>query len=152
MTRNDIIATRAGGGTTYEAVLSTGTMSVQDPPNGVGLYSYSVTVNVATDAQLAAFAGWVLTLGTLDEFRYPVITVDLRRAQVSDGTFTAMANLDIGDYLKIVNLAAWLPQGPINQLAYGFTETLGWNSWVIAVNAVPEDPYATGNNSEPVTW
>jgi hypothetical protein len=31
---------------------------------------------------------------------------------------------------------------PVNQLAFGFTETLDSYNWVITVNTVPEDPYA----------
>jgi hypothetical protein len=141
LVRNDIIAIRSSGGTSYEAIQVTGPLSVLDPPNGVGLYQYQVTVNVQSDVQLAQFAAWVLTLGTLDEYRYPVITIDLMRSEVSDGTFGAVPTLDVGDMIIINNPPTWLPQYPINQLCYGFTETLNAFTWVIQINAVPADPY-----------
>jgi hypothetical protein len=150
LTRNDVVATRANGGTSYEAIQATGPLSVQDPPNGAGLYGYQVTPNLFADTQLAAFAQWLLVLGTLDEFRYPVLTVNMVSPNMASGVFSAMASLDAGGFLTIVNPPAWLPPMPINQLAFGFTETLNMFEWTIAVNAVPADPY-TSNDVLP-TW
>ena len=152
LTRNDIIATRSNGtvtGTSYETALLTGALSTADPPNGVGLYQYTVSANLFSDTQLNQFVAWLLTLGTVDEFRYPQITVNMMHPSMSDGTFSAMAALDIGGFIVIANPPAWLPPGPINQLAFGFTETLNAFTWTITINAVPEDPY-TGNSLP--TW
>jgi hypothetical protein len=143
LTRNDIVASRPNG-STYEVVQNTGPLSVDDPPNGVGLYSFAVTTNVLNDGQLPAFANWLLILGTLDEFRYPTITVDMTRAAVADGTFGAVASLDIGDFLRIVN-APFFVQSPINQLCFGFSEVLNNFLWTITINAVPEDPWSSSS-------
>jgi len=150
--RNDIVATRAGGGTSFEAVQATGPLSVQDPPNGVGLYQYQVTPNLFADTQLSGFAAWLLILGTVDEYRYPLITLDLTRLAISDGPFAAAALLDIGSFVTIINAPAWLPPGPVNQLCSGFSETLNAWQWTITINAVPEDPYTAGVNDTLPAW
>jgi len=181
LTRNDILVQRSNGsasGSSYEATQFTGPLSVQDPPAGVGYYTFSPTANLYADTQLANYATWLLILGTVDEFRYPTITVNLHRDTIAGtanipgaqgvygatyGTtypgspavpgapsvFYQIAALDITGYLQIVNPPAWLPPGPINQLAFGFTEVLGAKAWTITINAVPEDPY--GGSGLP-TW
>jgi hypothetical protein len=141
LVHNDVIASRTNG-STYETVQSTGALSIADPPAGTGIYAYTVSANLFADTQLPSFAAWLLGLGTVDEYRYPVITVDMRRPQVSDGTFAAVPALDIGAFLQITNTPLWLPPGPISQLCFGFTETLNATEWTIAINAVPEDPYS----------
>jgi hypothetical protein len=144
LVRNDVTITRTAGtttGTSYEAILPTGPLSAADPPNGVGTYAFSASVNLSSDTQLQAYTTWLLTLGTVDEFRYPQITVDMRRAQVSGGNFYAVAALGVGDFIQVVNPPSWLPPGVISQLCYGFTENLNAYEWTIAINAVPEDPY-----------
>jgi type 1 fimbria pilin len=147
LTRNDIIATRGTAfatGSSFEVQKTSGPMSINDPPNGVGLYQYSVTANLFADTQLPNFAAWLMTLGTVDQFRYPVITIDMTRIEVSDGTFQAVAGLDIGNFLQIINAPPFL-QNPIDQLCFGFAESMNAFEWTIAINAVPQDPW-TGQN------
>jgi hypothetical protein len=55
-TRNDITAVRKNG-SSYRLVATSGPLSVQAPPLGVGRYDDSVTVNVQTDDQLQDQAG-----------------------------------------------------------------------------------------------
>lgn len=117
-----------------------GNLSTLDPPLGVGDYSFSLNANVSTDAQLTNLAQWILNLGTVDEYRYPVVVLDLTRPAVA-GLFGQIGLLDIGNYFQITNPPAWLPIGTIKQLALGFTETLGNYDWTIEINAVPESPY-----------
>ena len=74
---NDITLTRPTG-SSFEATLMSGPLSVLDPPNGVGYYSQGFTYNLFADSQLANAATWALAVGTVDEFRWPVITADLR--------------------------------------------------------------------------
>lgn len=142
LTRNDIIVTRTGG-SSARAELTSGSLSINDPPNGVGDYSYSLTVNANADSQLANLSSWMLTVGTVDEHRYPVITADLRRSQVAN-LFAEIPALIPGDYLSITNPPSFLPSGTIKQLAYGFTEYLNAYEWTISINGVPESPYEGG--------
>lgn len=140
-TRNDISLSRLNGSTISQQ-LSSGALSVALPPNGVGDYNYSGTVNVTQDAQLANLVAWMLAIGTVDQYRYPNITIDLARSAVAaSGVFDAAAKLDVGAYLQITNPPSWVPESPVKQLCWGFTETLNAFKWTIDVNAVPETPY-----------
>ncbi|MGA5435485.1 hypothetical protein ACPCIZ_12925 [Streptomyces cellulosae] len=141
-TRNDITVTREGG-SFYRAVLEEGTLSVQSPPDGVGRYDENVTLSLGTDAQTADQAGWRLHTGTVDEARYPQVSLNLRHA-----TFTGDASkmddalrLDIGDRIVITNPPDWLPPDDIELLAVGFQETLGIRERDIVVNCIPASPY-----------
>lgn len=139
LTRNYITLTRTNGSSVIVQD-TTDTMSVNNPPNGVGLYPYSLTVNAHADSQLANEAAWLLTLGTIDQERYPQVIVDLTRTEVAS-VFAAVPSLAVGDYFQISNPPAWLPSGTINQLVYGWQETLNAYKWTITLNAVPESPY-----------
>lgn len=137
--RNDVTVSRIEG-SSARAVLETGRLSVLPPPDGVGRYDDAPpALNVASDGQLADIAGWRLHVGTLDEARYPTLAVRL-----SDPAFTASAaltaaafDLDIGEKVTVTGLPAWLPPGPIEVIAQGFTETLDTLAPAIAVNATP---------------
>jgi hypothetical protein len=78
-TRNDVTAKRRNG-SSYRLVRETGPLNVNlpaDDPEGVGRYKTEIDVNPAEDASLRNLAGWYLNLGTVDEQRFPKITVDL---------------------------------------------------------------------------
>src|ERR1039457_978623 len=146
-TRNYVVVTRvtSGGsfpGSTYIASATSGALSTADPPDGVGRYSYSATVNCQTDTQLAGIANWILAVGTVDEMRYPVVNLDLSRSEVS-GIFTSIITVDSGDFIEIDNAPPQMGYGPIRQLVLGFTETLNNYIWTISWNCVPESPYET---------
>jgi hypothetical protein len=140
-TANIIVATRQNGGT-LTASLGTGRLSVQPPPGGVGPYQAPVTASLFSDTQLPDFAGWLLNLGTADDYRFPVIPLRMERMQVTDlGLWPAICAADIGDYLQITSPPSWLRADDIRQICLGITETITNYSWVIAYNCVPEKPY-----------
>jgi hypothetical protein len=146
-TRNDITVTR-NNGSSATASLATGAMSTQLPPNGVGDYIYTLTCYAYADSQLAAMTAWMLTVGTVADDRFPVISADLSRTEVVS-LFAQIAGVDIGDYVQIINPPAFLTAMPVAQLAWGATERLNTYKWEIDWNAVPESPYAEGN---PPAW
>lgn len=143
LTRNDIAISRLSGSTITQQQLN-GPLSISTPPNGVGDYSYTATVNIYNDAQLTNLTLWILSLGTVDQYRYPVVTIDLTRTEVAgSGVFNNTALLDVGAYFQITNPPTWVPESPVKQLCWGFTETLNTFKWTIDVNGVPETPYET---------
>jgi hypothetical protein len=147
-TRNDITLTRSGG-SSATAVLNDGSaMSISDPPNGVGDYTYSLTVFLYSDTQLAGMVAWMLTVGTVPGARYPAVSEDLSRSAVQSLTGVIPA-LGHGDWIEVVNPQTQLTPGPIDQLLYGWTETLNSTKWTFAYNLVPEAPYSEAN---PPTW
>ncbi|MFE1349102.1 hypothetical protein, partial [Streptomyces sp. NPDC058757] len=139
-TRNDITVTRAGG-SSARAVLETGPMSVQAPPDGVGLYDTSTTLSLATDNQPQQHANWLLHLGTWDEARVPTVQIALHKHPHLIEQFLA---LELGDRIQITNTPPWLPPGPIDLIVQGITETLGVRTWTASLTCVPAGPWTVG--------
>ena len=141
-TRNDITVTRDGG-SSARAVLATGPLSILPPPNGVGDYSSSITIAAMSDQQLPDQASWRLRIGTVDEARYPLISVNLAHEALSSNEALSMAvrALEVGDRLTLSNLPSWLPPEVVSQLVLGFDETLAKFAHDITVNCVPASPY-----------
>jgi len=138
-TRNDITVSRVNGGTVTSKQMS-GALSVLTPPNGVGDYPYNLNTCLNSDTQLPAITSWIQTIGTVDEYRYPHVGVDLSRSEVQS-LFSSVPSLGIGDYFQITTPPAWLPSSTIKQLQWGRTETLSAKKWIFDFNGVPESPY-----------
>ena len=144
-TGNDIMVTRYQG-SSASAVQETGPLNVQEPsddPDGVGRIRKDFTLVLDTDDQCGPQAYWRRHLGTWDEARYPVVSMDLT-AMFADGKNALVhraASLNVGDRFAIANPPAWVPPEDIVQHAQGFTETLGSHWWGIATNATPALPY-----------
>lgn len=135
--RNRVTVSREGGSSaTVEA--TTGPLSIAAPPDGVGIYDDSVTVNVATDGQLPDQAGWRLHLGTWDESRYPALGVKLHKAPT---LIPAAAAMDLGDRATVADLPEWLPPAPADGIVQGYTETIELLRWRIDCNATPAGPW-----------
>lgn len=143
-TRNDITVSRQGGSSARQT-LKVGALSVQPPPAGVGPYPDAVTVNVQADSTLADQAGWRLHLSTVDEARYPTVSVNLAHpSYVANPTLRQQVlALRPGDRLTISNPPAWLPPDLISQLVIGWTETIDHFEHRLTFNCVPESPYHT---------
>jgi len=145
LTRNDVTVSRPGGGS-VRAVQTSGPLNVNPPSedtNGVGRYATSVTVNVASDDQLAGQAHWRKHLGTWDEARYPSVTVNMMSRPVRgdpDWVHEVVA-VDSGDMLALDDLPAWLPPGPADQMVQGYTETLDRYRWDITWTTTPGGPW-----------
>jgi hypothetical protein len=139
---NQVTASRSGGSSAV-ASLDTGALSTMDPPNGVGLYDTSVTVNVQADGDLPDQAAWRVHLGTVDEARYPQITVNLAHPTFTGSTTLRGQALAIrpGYRITIDDPPSWLPPGPISVLVVGTSETIDFFQHIITYNCVPESPY-----------
>lgn len=140
--RNRVTATRTGG-SSATAELTEGSLSTQDPPDGVGPYEEQFSVNAYTDSQLQYLAGWRVRLGTWNEARFPQVSVNFARLLMDGQASLAgqVAALDVGDYLSITNPPAWLPPDAIELLAQGYRETHRGFEWMITYNAIPAGPY-----------
>lgn len=147
LTRNDITVNRPNG-SSYRAEQTTGVLSTSEPPTGVGRYDDSATVNVYTDDELPDQAGWRLGLGTIDEPRFPDITVHLSRAAlVADSTTTtAVIEADIGDGVVVTNPPDTMsPVGDdVRQVIVGRTVELGSHEYVARWIGQPAAGYDVG--------
>lgn len=128
-----------------QATLTSGALSVQAVPNGVGLYAFTASTNASTHAQVNAIAQQRLFVGTVDDVRYPTVTVNMAAPGVA-ALFSSVPSTRIGDYLQITNLPATVGGSATSkQLAWGYAETFGGNpeGWVLVFNTVPEAPFET---------
>lgn len=139
LTLNDVTVQRTGGSSARQ-VLASGAMSIQAPPNGVGAYPTSPTINVQSDAQLPDEAGWILHTGTVDEPRYPAIHVDLARPQVA-GMFYTAPDVRIGDRITVAHTPSFLPPDGISQIVRGYTEVCYGFTFTLAWVCSPESPF-----------
>lgn len=135
---NDRTVQRTNG-SSARAVLVTGPLSVQAPPDGVGVYDDSVTLDLYSDDQTSPHANWRLHLGTVDEARYPVVNLNLAAAP---DLVDQVTELDSGDRVQIANPPAWLPPGPIDLIVQGYGEVLGHpNDWDVSLTCTPASPW-----------
>lgn len=142
-TRNDITVTRREG-ESYQAVLASGALSVQSPPDGVGRYDENVTANPPSDVYLPNQASWRLHLGTVDEPRYPTVAGFLNDDQISEGLRLSILDVDVGDRVTIASPPAWLPPDTISVLVQGTSETVDDFVYALEFNTSPESPYQVG--------
>lgn len=140
-TRNDRTVKRDGG-SEARAVLETGRLSVQAPPDGIGLYDDSVTLSLADDVQAEPIAHWLLHLGTYDGARYPSVRVLLHNAPHLIPQVLAMRE---GDLIRITGLPPWVAYGDIDLIVTGWSETLLPRTWERTFVCEPGGPWDLAN-------
>jgi hypothetical protein len=138
--RNDVTVTRTGG-SWGRYTQSTGPLSVNSPPAGVGRYADTPSLSLYADGQAVQHASWLVHLGTVDESRYPLVNVALHAAP---SLIDSVIALDTGARLQITNLSSRYPPGTVDLLVQGYTETLSQFQWSLALNCVPASPYTVG--------
>jgi hypothetical protein len=135
-------AVQRKGGSTGTAVLDDGPLSVQDPPDGIGVVDDSKTLNLASDEQTDPVANWLLHLSTWDENRYPSITLLLHKFPELIPSVLALSE---GDKIRIVNLPKrFTGSGVVELLVDGWTETLLPRTWTITFTCSPAGPWSVG--------
>lgn len=140
--RNDVTVSRPSG-SSARAVLSSGALSVNPSPDGVGRYDTSVTINVASDDQLPDQAQWRVRLGTIDEARYPVIGLNLAHPSFNAAQTAAATAIDVGSRVVVTNPPSWLPPDQISQAVQGYTEFLSNYERTLNLNCSPNSPADT---------
>lgn len=131
---NDVTVSRDQG-SSARMVRRTGPLSIKPPPEGVGRYDTEVTLNVASDDQLAQQAQWRLHLGTIGALRYPTVTVAIHGRPSLQ---IPLSSMDPGDRLRILNTPPWLPPGDVGLIAEGFSETINAFAWTWQANTSPD--------------
>lgn len=135
--RNDVTVTRVGGSSAH-ATLATGPLSIAE----VGRYDASLDLSLHQDGQTHHQAWWRLHLGTVDEARYPSVTIDLLR---NPSLRADVLSLEPGDKIRITNLPAWLPPDDVDLLISGRDETIGANGrHLVTFVCTPASPWTVG--------
>lgn len=143
LVRNDITVTRKNG-SSVRVTQTDGPMSILDPQDGgVGRYDTQTTVNCELDDQLIYIASWLLHLGTVDEPRYPKLTMDL----AAKGFATSLARyqqvlcLSQGDRILVTDPPDGQAPDDISQMMRGMTRQISRWGFRVDVNTVPETPW-----------
>jgi hypothetical protein len=132
---NDVTATRPDG-SSARAVDLTSPLSAMPWPDGVGAYELAYPANVETDAQLPDVAAWLVEKGTLDQTRFPQVTIDLTATPALTAGFDALRP---GDLLTIDNLPAQSGDDSARLHVMGWTERVGSHRRLVTLNCRPAD-------------
>jgi hypothetical protein len=130
---------------TYEE--TAGPLSTAPPPTGVGVYGpnaeSALALNLATSdtPTLLDQAAWRVHLGTVDEARYPQISVNLAHPSITPEMRRAILGLRMGDRVQVINPPAWLGGDTIDQLVLGFEESITHFQHRITFTCAPASPY-----------
>lgn len=141
-TENDVTVQRERGGFGI-GILEEGSMSIQEPPLGVGRYDSSYTRSLEDDDQPEQLANWLMALGTFNGLRYKQITLDLGNPRVY-AMVDDILRLDVGDLIRITNLPDAYGPDPVDLLIQGYSEEIGPSAWKITFTCSPGEPWATG--------
>ncbi|WP_327169571.1 hypothetical protein [Streptomyces subrutilus] len=115
-------------------------------PDAVGLYDDEVTLNAAYDSQCQPIAQWLTHLGTVDEARYPRVRLYLHKdPQYID----AVTRLDVGSIVRVTDLPANLPPGPLDLLVEGYEEEVTTERWTLDLVCSPGSPWQVGELDDP---
>jgi hypothetical protein len=140
---NDVTCTRPLG-SSARVTKDEGPLSTLPPPSGVGKYDQQTSVNVELDTHLQDQAAWRVHLGTVDEPRYPQLSINLAHPQfttVNPTLRTSALSMLPSLRLTVSSLPDWLPPGDISQICLGIQETLDRFEHRITFNGQPESPY-----------
>jgi hypothetical protein len=136
LTRNKVTVTRSGGSsaTVEETVGPMGT----DPETGAGVYEESVTLNLFDDTQPVQHAGYRVGIGTINEYRYPVVNLMFHS---SSSILTSWLACDVGSRITIAHMPANMPKDTVDQILEGYTEQISGFEWNVELNLSPYKPY-----------
>lgn len=143
LTRNDVTVEQPDG-SSARAELTTGPLSTQDYPDGIGRVDTTDPVNISRVTVLPNHAEWRLAVGTTAAPRTPDVKLPLDAAELAT-LVSGVLDLMLGD--RIVYSNAGEKTGyydPMAQLVRGITEEWTNHEAVFYVNSVPEGPYAVG--------
>jgi hypothetical protein len=124
---------------------TTGPLSTQPPPDGVGTYERRHDVNVIDPAlRVGELAGYWLERGTVEAPRFPQVTFQLDRDAgfaSGAGTREAVLDLDIGSVFYLSGVA----EDDVALYVIGYDESIAWpKGHFITFTCAPLGPFAAG--------
>lgn len=137
-------------GTKGRYVLTSGSRSVESPPNGIGRYRDEQTISLYRDSDLPGQAQWRVFVGTRDDLRVDTITIALenpRIGEVADNVYR-FYTADIGDRIQLTDLPLLLLPDDMELSIVGYTETFDQFQHTITFNCVPGSAFAVGQTVE----
>lgn len=129
--RNDWTVTRDGGGSARYVD--------DDHVLAYGRYDEAATINIAADDELQDQAGWRVHLGTIDEMRWPSITLNLARNPTLIKSWLAVRP---GSRITIANPPDQVAAEDIDLTIEGYSQTLTPYGWTVELNCSPARPWS----------
>lgn len=141
---NDATASRGAAGSS-RFQLQEGSLSILQPPLGVGPYSTSESYSLAHEGQCVDLASWTVHQGTLDEEYYRKIQLALEniRIEASSTKTEAILDMDIATRVDITDTPDFLPADDIRQLVIGYEEWFDNFQHDFSLNTIPERAFQT---------
>lgn len=131
--QNDVTAASPTGARARRT-LDVGPMSTAAPPNGVGQYETRLDVNPYDVGRLASYAQRAVYAGTLPGPHITAVVVDVG----TNGSLAGpVGNLDPGDRVRLVNLAADITPDPVDLVVLGSVEVIGTHTRTITLHTGP---------------
>jgi hypothetical protein len=139
---NDVTVRRIKG-SSFRAQKFDGPLSVAPPPSGAGRYDTGLDLNAYWDIQLPHLAGWLLSLGTVDEYRIPSVSADMAAPETAKARqlIYDLLSLEVGDLIVLTGLSSIGIYDDVRQIARGYSETLISHQHKLNVNTFPASPY-----------
>jgi hypothetical protein len=103
-----------------------------------GTYASRVDALLFNDDVLQDHANWRLHLGTVDELRYPQVSLNLAAVPSLLADWLAC---DIGSRIQVTNPPAGLPPDTIDLHVEGYTESLSAFEYRVDLNCSPASPW-----------
>lgn len=121
----------------------------------IGVYDTSLEINGSSDVMVIQHAGWAVSLGTVQGYRYPSVTVDLRACPQLAGT---MLDLVPGSRVQILNpdhALTGFAVPTVDLIVEGIAHTIDAGGWQVTLTCSWASPWLiaqaaadTGDTSE----
>lgn len=141
-TQNTLTVTVGGVSATYE--------ETEGPLGTAAIGKYGerdgITLNLASSdtATVQDHAAWRVHLGTVDEDRFPKISVNLAHPSITPDMKRAILALRLGDRIQVTGTPLWQAPDGIDQLVLGLEETLTHFEHRLSFICSPASPYTVG--------
>ncbi|MFI2431995.1 hypothetical protein [Streptomyces sp. NPDC018693] len=135
---NEVTAKRIGGSEATYAK-ETGTNSVA----AIGRTNTGVNLSLLADDDLPAHAHWRVQQATVDEMRFPQITVDLANERVFAMIDTLYA-VDLGDLIRLGSIPDDYGAGDVDLIVVGIKDTVSATAWKRTFICVPGSIWNAG--------
>jgi len=99
----------------------------------------SDSFNVETDEQLLDVAGWKLAEGTMDELRWPRLSINLIR---NPELVTQWLGCRVGSRITVVNAPGQIAGEAIDLIIEGYSQTIKKHEWVVELSCSPAAPWS----------
>lgn len=129
-----------------QAQITTGDLSILEPPTGAGKYDTSFNVSTTQDDMLPSHADARLSLYSVNEPRISNISTDLQMPTVKPNSALVASILEarLGDLVEIDSMLPKALPGSVRQILQGGKESIGTHRHIIDYNTTPYSPWDTG--------